>query len=282
MTIFAFPYNRRCRSRRDYHAYLEEEHALRGAANASGLLAAGSFLVALLVVWFYTDDVSWWPSIELMLLYVSIPVAWFGSTWIACVLHAAGIMAYTVGRAGSAFGYDFTYLTHWFVAASLVLVLVLSVTTFVSWLLYSSCVSEERFIPWLENVTALSLVTLVSIQLFLTIASLAIVSGYDGGLVEDTASWRAASLQWCTQHTITFFFSAALVGGRFEVHNDSIRRWVRGWCGLPSPCWAAGWSVSVAVSASSIPYGATGDGTPFVIATLAAALPWFVTGVVVC
>ena len=35
---------------------------------------------------------------------------------------------------------------------------------------------------------------LVSIQLFLTIASLAIVSGYDGGLVEDTASWRAASL----------------------------------------------------------------------------------------
>ena len=44
----------------------------------------------------------------------------------------------------------------------------------------------------------------------------------------------------------------------------------------------AGWSVSVAVSASSVPYGATGDGTPFVIATLAAALPWFVTGVVVC
>ncbi len=283
MTIFAFPYNRRCRTRRDYHTYLEEEHALRGAANASGLLAVGSFLVALLVVWFYTDEVSWWPSIELMLLYVSIPVAWFGSTWIACVLHAAGIIAYTAGRVGSAFGYDFAYLTHWFVAATLLLVLMLSVTTFVSWLLYSSCVSEERYIPWLENVTALSLVALVSIQLFLTIASLAIVSGYDGGLVEDTASWRAASLQWCTQHTITFFFSAALVGGRFEVHNDSIRRWVLRlvWFAIPVLL-ASCWSVSIAVSAASIPYGTTGDGTSIVIATLAAALPWFVTGVVVC
>ena len=34
------------RTRRDYHTYLEEEHALRGAANASGLLAVGSFLAA--------------------------------------------------------------------------------------------------------------------------------------------------------------------------------------------------------------------------------------------
>ena len=283
MTIFAFPHNRRCRTRRDYHAYLEEEHALRGAANASGLLAAGSFLVASAVVYCYADHASWWPSIELMLLYVSIPIAWFGSAWIACATHAAGIVAYTVGRVGSAFGFDFAYLTHWFVAATLVLVLVLSVTTFVSWLMYSSCVSHERFIPWLENVTALSLVALVSIQLFLTISSLAIVSGYDGGLVEDTASWRAASLQWCSQHTTTFFFSAALVGGRFEVYNDSIRRWVLrlAWFAVPVLL-AACWSVSIAASSATVPYGTTGDGTSIVIAVLAAAAPWFITGIVVC
>ena len=98
-----------------------------------------------------------------------------------------------------------------------------------------------------------------------------------------TASWRAASLQWCTQHTITFFFSAALVGGRFEVHNDSIRRWVLRlvWFVIPVLL-AACWSVSIAVSSASIPYGTTGDGTSIVIAVLAAAAPWFVTGVVVC
>ena len=71
------------------------------------------------------------------------------------------------------------------------------------------------------------------------------------------------------------------MGGRFEVHNDSIRRWVLRlvWFAIPVLL-ASCWSVSIAVSAASIPYGTTGDGTSIVIATLAVALPWFVTGVV--
>ena len=66
-------------------------------------------MIAVLVVYSYAD--SFWPAVELLLLFVSIPVAWYSSTWIACVLHASGMLAYTIGRLGSPLGFDLTYLT---------------------------------------------------------------------------------------------------------------------------------------------------------------------------
>ena len=160
--------------------------------------------------------------------------------------------------------------------------LVLGVTTFISWLLYASCCSTGRYIQWLENATALLIVALVSIQLFLTIASLAIISGYDGSMMS-TVSWRSASLRWVTQHSLGFFFAAALVGGRFECHNGHIAKWLLRlvWFAVPialSACWA----FTLFASASFIPYGTTGDVTSIVIATLAALLPWGIAGVVMC
>ena len=186
-------------------------------------MALAASVVAVVVVYAYSDSI--WPALELLLLFFSIPAAWYSSTWIACALHAAGMLVYTVGRLGSPFGFDLTFLTHWYVAATLLLTLVLGVTTFISWLLYASWCSTGRYIPWLENATALLIVALVSIQLFLTIASLAIISGYDGSLMS-TASWRSASLRWVTQHSLGFFFAAALVGGRFECHNGHIAKWL--------------------------------------------------------
>ena len=204
------------------------------------------------------------------------------STWIACALHAAGMLVYTVGRLGSPLGFDLTFLTHWFVATTLLITLVLAATTFVSWLLYSSCISTGRYIVWLENTTALLIVALVSIQLFLTIASLAIISGYDGSMIE-TVSWRSASLQWVTQHSLGFFFSAALVGGRFEPQNERISRWLLRlvWFAVPIVLGAC-WAFTLFASASFVPYGTTGDGASIVIATLAALLPWVLSGIVMC
>ena len=279
LTIFAFPYDRRCRTRRDYFVHPEEPDE-REAATGSGNVALAASVVAVVVVWSYAD--SLWPALELLLLFFSIPAAWYSSTWIACLLHATGMLVYTVGRLGDPFGFDLTYMTHWYVAATLLLTLVLSATTFVSWLLYASCCSTGRYIVWLENATALLIIALVSIQLFLTIASLAIISGYDGSLMT-TTSWRSASLRWVTQHSLGFFFAAALVGGRFECHNGRIARWLMRlvWFGVPillASCWA----FTLFASANWIPYGTTGDGTSIVIATLAALVPWTLAGIVMC
>lgn len=283
LTIFAFPHGRRCRTRRSYfkHALEEEEDDdERASATGSGNVAFVASVVAVAVVCGYAD--SFWPALELLLLFVSIPTAWYSSTWVACALHAAGMLAYTVGRLGSPLGFDLTFLTHWFVAATLLLTLVLAVTTFISWLLYSSCVSRGRYIVWLENTTALLLVALVSIQLFLTIASLAVISGYDGSLMT-AVSWRSASLQWTTQHSLGFFFSAAVVGGRFEPQNERISRWLLRavWFGVPIVL-AACWLFWLFASARFVPYGTTGDAASIVIATLAALLPWTLAGIVMC
>jgi len=279
LTIFAFPYDRRCRTRRDYFVHPEDPDE-REAATGSGNVALAASIVAVVVVYSYAD--SLWPALELLLLFFSIPAAWYSSTWIACVLHATGMLVYTVGRLGGPFGFDLTFLTHWYVAATLLLTLVLGVTTFISWLLYASCCSTGRYILWLENTTALLIVALVSIQLFLTIASLAIISGYDGSIMT-TVSWRSASLRWVTQHSLGFFFAAALVGGRFECHNGHIAKWLLRlvWFAVPillSACWA----FTLFARASFIPYGTTGDVTSIVIATLAAMLPWGIAGVVMC
>ena len=281
LTIFAFPYDRRCRTRRDYFVHTShEDDDEREGATGSGNVAIAASVIAVLVVYGYADSI--WPALELLLLFFSIPVAWYSSTWVACVLHAAGMLIYTVGRLGSPLGFDLTFLTHWFVAATLLITLVLAVTTFISWLLYSSCVSQGRYIVWLENTTALLIVALVSIQLFLTIASLAIISGYDGSLMK-TTSWRSASLQWVTQHSLGFFFSAALVGGRFEVQNERIQRWLLRlvWFAVPILLGAA-WAFTLFARADFVPYGTTGDGASIAIATLAATLPWVLSGVVMC
>ena len=282
LTVFAFPYERRCRSRRAYFSH-EEEDEEREAAAGSGYVALLSAAIAIVTIYFHGDETHWMPSIELLLLYGSIPVAWFGSTFIACALHTIGIATYAVGRLGSVVGFDLTYLTHWFVAATLLVVASLTVTTFVSWMLYSSPCSRGRYIIWLDNLTALLVVALVSMQLFLVIASLGIGSGYDGGLVADTTSWRTAALQWCTQHSISFFFSAALVGGRFETHNDGLSRLALriAWFSFPLVL-AACWVVTIIVGSAVVPYGAVGDTTSISIAFLAAAAPWTITGWVVC
>ena len=279
LTIFAFPYDRRCRTRRDYFVHPEDPDE-REAAKGSGNVAFVACIVAVVVVYAYAD--SFWPALELLLLFASIPAAWYSSTWIACVLHAAGMLVYTIGRLGGPLGFELTYLTHWYVAATLLITLVLGVTTFISWLLYASCISTGRYIVWLENLTALLIVALVSIQLFLTIASLAIISGYDGSLMS-TVSWRSASLRWVTQHSLGFFFAAALVGGRFECHNGRIKRWLLRlvWFAVPTLL-AACWAFALFASANWIPYGTTGDGASIVIASLAALVPWTLAGIVMC
>ena len=282
LTVFAFPHSRRCKTRRDYFAN-DGDEAAREAATGSGYAAVVSAVVAVVVVYFHGDRSNLLPSLELLLLYSSIPVAWLGNTSIACALHTVGIALYTIHRAGSVFGYDLAYLTHWFVAGTLCVVAALTVTTLVSWALYASCCSQGKYIVWVDTLTALLMVALVSMQLFLTIASLAIGSGYDGSLIADTPSWRVASINWCTQHSVSFFFSAALVGGRFEMHNGEVSRWTLRaiWFAVPITLGVC-WFLYLLFASTQVPYTATGDTLSFGVAVAAAAAPWIVSGTVVC
>ena len=69
------------------------------------------------------------------------------------------------------------------------------------WILYDSPFSQGRFIPWIDTAIALLIVALVSMQLWLSMAALSIVSGYDGAVVDaDATNWRVTSLQWCSQY----------------------------------------------------------------------------------
>ena len=287
LVAFAFPHSRRCKTRRDYFAKGEKcaegDEAAREAATGSGYAAAASAVVAVVVVYYHGDRSNLLPSLELLLLYASIPVAWFGNTCIACALHTVGIAMYTISRAGSVWGFDLTYLTHWFVACTLLVVAVLTITTLISWALYASCCSQGKYIVWLDTFTALLMVALVSMQLFLVIASLAIGSGYDGALIADTPSWRVSSINWCTQHSITFFFAAALVGGRFEAHNGEVGRFTLRviWFALPTLLGVC-WFLYLMFQSANVPYTATGDSISLGIAFAAAAVPWIVSGTVVC
>tara|TARA_B110000858_G_scaffold198454_1_gene265226 strand:- start:4072 stop:5826 length:1755 start_codon:yes stop_codon:yes gene_type:complete len=275
LTIFSFPHDNRCRTRREYFSYAIETGD-RNCAIGSGHLSLFASFVAVLVVYVYSDSV--WRATELVLLFFSIPAAWYSSTWISCALHATGMLMYTVGRLGSPLGFDLSFLTHWFVMATIVITVCLALTTLVSWLLYSSCVSTGRYIAWIENSTAILVVALVSIQLFLTISSLAILGGYDGSMME-SKSWRSASLQWATQHSLGFFFSAALVGGRFECHSGRVDKyWMQAtWFSLPAILTVL-WLINVYSTSAFIPYGTTGDVSSIIIATLAALLPWVLSG----
>ena len=282
LTIFAFPHERRCRTRRDY--YLPEQLLDdRDAARAAGWVALLSAGVAVLTVAVFANRDSALASVELLLLYFSVPVAWFGDTWIACGLHVAGIVVYAAARLGSPFGFDLTYLTHWFVLATLVLTLVLGLSTGITQILYSSVCSQERYVGWIEHVSAMCMVMLVSVQLSLTLGSLAVVSGYDGSAIADTRPWRVWSFEWAVQHCVSFFFVAAVVGGRYECQSPVIRRCVLQLMWFLTPfLLSVAWGVSMAVVGGGMPYTATGDPASIIIALLAAIVPWTVVGVVVC
>ena len=95
--------------------------------------------------------------------------------------------------------------------------------------------------------------------------------------------WRVWSFEWSVQHCVSFFFVAAVVGGRYECQSPVIRRCVLQLMWFLTPfLLSVAWGVSMAVVGGGMPYTATGDPASIIIALLAAIVPWTVVGVVVC
>lgn len=310
MVLFAFPYARRCHTRREYHHGCDEErrgrngrrgysYDVEGAATAAGWVAFVSAIVGLVVVLAFTDSSATLRCLELLLLYSSIPLAWFGTSWIATGVHSAGLLLHVVDKTGSAFGFDLAYLTHWSILVTLLLLLVLTVTMAIAQLLYASWCSNDRFIECNDVTTALGLVALVSIQLLLTLSSLGVAASFGGSnVVLGAQSWPAFGMQWSSQHTLSFFFAAALAGARYEPQHPWLAREgadcdprPRSWLGPKAlrATWilvplltVLAWLIAMAAIEQEMPYAQMADISALAVACIGGLVPWAIVGWWLC
>jgi len=271
-------------------AYVEMEveldALLQSASQGSALVAVASVGVAVAAIWLLADGFrdDWLAGVETLLLFVSIAVAWWGSTALACFLHGTGLTLYSTRRLDSPFGFDTAYYTHSSNAVTLALIYLMVVTTGITQLLFASCCSRRKWVEWIESLTVAALVAVTSIQLFLTLATLGAMAGFEGGTLEggDT-SWAAYSTKWVIQHSVSFFFAAALVGTRYEHHIGSLSAfWMRVlWVAGPVVCivvWIVGWASSGAES----PYAEMTNGAVTALGVVCSLLPWAFVGAVLC
>ena len=216
-----------------------------------------------------------------MALYLSVVLASFGNSFTSCVLHCVGIVLYSSSRLGSPLGFSFLYLTHWFIVATLMIVLVLTCTTGISLFLYKSVCFQEKYAMNIEVVTALAITGLVSTQLLLTVASLGLGASYGGESLDvgEGRSWRGAALQSLTQHSVSFFFAAALASNRFECSNSFISvRLIRSCWFVPPVLLALCWGTTLLLDGSSIPYAAVSDPVVLTLTWVVTLVPWVATG----
>jgi hypothetical protein len=265
----------------------ELDELVRAANSGSAALSAVAFVVAALAVWFLVDGIEddIVTGAESLLLFASVVVAWWSNTTLACLLHAVGLSLYAYRRLDDPFQFDTSYFTYTTMAITLGIVYALSVTTLVAHLLYASCCSRKRWIEWVDFLTASLIMALVSIQLILTLATLGAVSGFEGAPIHVDASghesWNSYGLDWVVSHSISFFFSAALAGSRYEHNVTSMPWWwLRSVWFVPVIVTTILWGSSVA--GSNNPY--TGQ-TNFGVTLLGAGcalIPWALIGLVVC
>ena len=142
-------------------------------------------------------------------------------------------------------------------------------------------------LSFVEIATAALTVMLVSVQLALTLMTLSLFAAFDGSLVASEKSFREVGFEYTLQHSVSFFFAAALYGSRFEVawrnggHDDKERlsRTVRRICYYsPPPVLGACWLVTLLISGDSSPYEGGTSFLQFVIGLVAASVPWLVVG----
>lgn len=283
MILLAFPRDRRCADRHEYCLQSAEiTMQERRAADGSGYVAILAALVALATCILFADPNSVLASVEVLLLYFSIPLAWFGTTPIACALHIAGQFLFTAERLGSPWPFKPTYFTHLVVFTSMALLIVLTISTGITSLFFLlSRKGSVSYVPFAERTSAVTMIMLASLQLVLILCTLGLCSGYDGTAVGDSSEWRMQGFQWSLQHYLSFFFVAAVVGGRFEPQDPNLSRTLLWWFWYAPPVLLGlFWLFSTVFSGEGNPYPA--HPAILAIGAVSAAVPWVVTGYTIC
>jgi hypothetical protein len=276
-TVLSMPKQRRCPSRIDYYE-------LARLGSTSGIVTVLTTIVAVLAVWGFSASDSVFASLELLLLFVSIPVAWFGTTAIACVFNVAGNIVYMDQRLSGAFGFDLNFFTHWSLMVTTILVSFLGLNTLVQRVVYSF---KRGYVTWdgdtelIAPITGALTVSILSLQFALTLLTLALIAGYDGALVTTETSWRTAGYEFTVQHSLTFFFAAAVYGSRYETgdqHGISLR--LRRVCWYSTPLLVgAAWGFTLLTRGLGSPYSEADEGWGLATGIVCAVVPWLVTGV---
>lgn len=276
MATFAFSHSKRFRTRRqhfDYEPPLWTVESL--AVVCAALLSVGCVLV-------FVDPLQTmrWADVELVCIILSVPVALFNWPVAACCLHAAGQTVYIAVRVYSDAGYSMLYFTHHSMIATLILTVLVGISTAFCYFLYT-CVGRRLVSEPVEVANAIMLTALVSIQFFLTLGTLGMASGYTGIHYDSGGlGWRTTGYQFSVQHTVSFFFCAALYASRYE-HNMLSTAWRRAaWMALP-PIIGLTWVVCVAASGSesgSSMYTAFVNPTSFVVGVSSAVVSWVGVG----
>lgn len=218
-------------------------------------------------------------DIELVLLLSSIPLCVSGHTFVACIAHSIGQGMYVYTRFYSHDGYDFTFFTHHCLLATLILTILVAFLSLFSHVLY--IVSPQRlFSDPVEKMNGALLTSLLSIQVFLTLATMGMSSGYSGIKYEDDkGSWRVSGMEFTVQHCVSLFFVGALWATRFE-QNALTPAWRRlVWFLVPLVLGIL-WIICIStVTDEGSPYQQYVDEVSFVVGVSSAAISWTGVGI---
>lgn len=278
MATYAFAHTKRFRSRRDHFEHTPDFYSLPSMA------AIISTLACCLVVLLYIDpDTSMnWSDVELLLLLISIPTVLLAWPVLGCVVHTAGQALYIWTRVEQTGYFDFTYFTHHSLMATLALTAISAILTAVSYGLYTFNGLRLYSEP-VERLNAGAMTALLSVQFFLTTATLGMASGYSGVNYQDQKlSWRVSGFEFSVQHSVSIFFCAALYASRYEHHALPLR-WARAaWFTLP-PGLGLAWVVCISsATVTGDPYSAYVDTASFLVGVSSAIVSWAGVGVYLC
>ena len=276
LTVYSLPRRRKCPGRADYYV-------LTKLSSPSGTIAGIVTAASIVSVFVFATDDMIIVQTELILLYIAIPTAWFVSVPAGCVMSIVGNVLYMTEKAEGAFGYDLDFYTHWCLATSAFLTTLLFVSTLISQTLWS--LKEEYWLEC-EHISGGLVISLLSVQTALTLATLALVVGYDGTATttEETA-WRKAGFEFTVQHSLGFFFAAAVYGTRYETgHPHPLAPWAIDakrrryvWYATPALL-ASGWAMRLLIEGYGSPYESFTTGSGLAVGLVAAIVPWMVCG----
>ena len=192
---------------------------------------------------------------------------------------------YTGRRLSTPLGFDLHFLTHWSILVTMICVLGLVISTGVSKFLYNSVCFKGSYIQWVEVLTGIFTLSLVSLQFLLSIGSLGLATAYDGSALDigDGATWISAALDFQIQHSLSFFFAIALIGGRYECQELHFKKFYQRlvWFCVPVAVTLA-WITMLLFSTTEVPYSRNGSLVILFVVWAAAVAPWSLIGYYVC
>jgi hypothetical protein len=277
-TVFSMRGRRGCLSRYDYYT-------TSNMSTASGVVTVVVASVVTLAVWELVAFGLTSERFDMFFLLLSIPFAWYSTTPLACILNVVGNLMYVDQRLRRDSGLDMSYLTHWSLLVTTILVSLLALCTFVQRVVYAYYHSIVTFdkgkSEWLAPLTGALTVAIVSIQLELTLLTLALVAGYNGSVMTTQTNWRTEGYEYTVQHSLSFFFAAALYGSRYETvdwtyMSKRVRR-VAWYSGPIFVCVV--WMTAVLFYGTTFPYlSSSYESACLFVGIVCAIVPWAAVG----